>query len=84
VKKSSTTVRASKDNARKAKKLVARLIAGKQITEGETWFLNEFMDRAIGRLPTDDAINADRERNKIAAAKKVGKKAVKKAAKTAK
>lgn len=56
VKPKTATIRASKENARKAKKLVAALTAGKQLNEKETWFLNEFIDRTIGRLPTEEAI----------------------------
>lgn len=64
--KKTNTIRASKENARKAKKLVAVLTSGKKIDETDTWFLNEFIDRTIGRLPTEAAYrrSRDRARNK--------------------
>lgn len=57
-------VKPSKENARKAKKLVTLLISGRKINETETWFLNDFMDRAIGRLPSEEAYAAEAERRR--------------------
>lgn len=58
------TIRASKENARKAKKIVAKLVGKKELTDEDVWFLNEFVDRTIGKLPTEAAYAAQRERNR--------------------
>ena len=67
--KKTSTVVASKENAVKARRLVGKLLMGGKLNEDDACFLTEFLDRTIGRLPTENAIAKDRQRAKNKATK---------------